>query len=258
MTPAPVESINRAVLLLEKLSEAGPEGVALAHLCRELGMNKSTAYRALNTMRTRGFVEQNPNGDYQLGPTAIGMSRRWFSAGSLTEQLHPALVAIARELGELTHLGVLSGDRVVYIDKVEPEKPIRVWSQVGRAVPAANTALGRAILSQRGLTDRLLTCFITDGQDPTRLLEAVAEARLNGFSTEVQENEPGIACIGVPILGNDHAIAAMSVTMLAEALDEASIRRATEIITRVVPPLLPSSLHLPTALLAHHDEQHIS
>lgn len=246
--PAPVEAIDRALQLLTALAEAGPEGASLAELCRDLGMNKSTAYRALTTMRTRGFVNQNSDGDYQLGPVGISMGRHWFSAGSLAEQIHPALVALSRDLGELTHLGVLSGDEVVYVDKVEPDKPIRVWSQVGRAVPAANTALGRALLSHRGLDQHTLDTFLPSGADTPRLHEVIDDAARRGWSSEVHENEPGVACIGVPILGNGRAVAALSVTMLAEELDQLCVRRVIDSILRVVSPLLPAALRLPPQL----------
>lgn len=246
--PAPVEAIDRALQLLAALAEAGPDGSSLAELCRSLDMNKSTAYRALTTMRIRGFVNQTSEGEYQLGPVAVSMGRHWFSADSLAEQLHPALVALSRELGELTHLGILSGDEVIYVDKVEPDKPIRVWSQVGRSVPAANTALGRALLSHRGLGERTLDTFLPAGADTARLHEVIDQAARRGWSSEVHENEPGVACIGVPILGNGRAVAALSVTMLADELAPESVRRVIDSVRTVVTPLLPPSLQLPAQL----------
>lgn len=246
--PAPVEAIDRALQLLTALADAGPQGASLAQLCRDLGMNKSTAYRALTTMRTRGFANQTPDGDYQLGPVGISMGRNWFSAGSLAAQIHPALVALSRDLGELTHLGVLSGDTIVYVDKVEPDKPIRVWSQVGRAVPALNTALGRALLSHRDLDAHTMETFLPAGGDTSHILEQISLAEERGWACEVHENEPGVACIGVPLLANGRAIAALSVTMLLADLDTKIVRRVIGSIRKVAAPLLPSSLQLPAQL----------
>ena len=89
--PAPVEAIDRALALLGALSQAGPEGTSLVALCRDLGMNKSTAYRALATMRTRGFGSQDAVGSDRLGPGAGGLSASHFEPYSLVQVLVPAL-----------------------------------------------------------------------------------------------------------------------------------------------------------------------
>lgn len=246
--PAPVEAIDRALALLSGLSEAGPEGTTLVALCRDLGLNKSTAYRALSTMRARGFVSQDPDGSYRLGPVAVGLGAQYFGPASLSQLIHPALLVLARDLDELVHLGVLNGDRVVYVDKVEPDKSIRVWSQVGRSVPVATTSLGRAILAYKHLPDEQLDAFVEDGGDPARLRQAVAGARQRGYATEIEENEPGIACLGVPILADGSAVAALSVTMLANTLDDHRMAEVAERVAELVPPRLPDGLELPTQL----------
>ena len=248
--PAPVEAIDRALALLGALSQAGPEGTSLVALCRDLGMNKSTAYRALATMRTRGFVSQDADGSYRLGPAAVGLGASYVGPSSLAQLLHPALLVLARDLDELVHLGVLNGDRVIYVDKVEPEKAIRVWSQVGRNVPAATTSLGRAILAYRGVPNDQLDAFVGPGDDPALLRRAVADARRRGYATELEENEPGIACLGVPILADGVAVAALSVTMLANNLDAQRMAKVAARVAVLVPPRLPDELHLPEELVA--------
>ncbi len=246
--PAPVEAIDRALALLEALAQAGPEGVPLAALCRDLGMNKSTAYRALSTMRARGFVAQDADAIYRLGAAAVDLGAHYFGPDSLAQLLHPALLLLARDLDELVHLGVLVGDRVVYIDKVEPDKAIRVYSQVGRNVPAATTSLGRAILAYSGIPDNQLDAFAGPDDDPQVLRRAVASARQRGYATEIEENEAGIACLGVPILRSGAPVAALSVTMLAHTLDDQRIADVAARVAQVVPPRLPEMLGLPPQL----------
>lgn len=246
--PAPVEAIDRALALLSGLAEAGPEGTTLVALCRDLGMNKSTAYRALATMRARGYVSQDADGSYRLGPAAVGLGAQYFGPASLAQLVHPALLVLARDLDELVHLGILNGDRVVYVDKVEPEKSIRVFSQIGRNVPVATTSLGRAILAYKQLPDDQLDAFVPAGADSSRLRQALAEARRRGYATEIEENEPGIACVGVPILAEGSAVAALSVTMLSNTLDEHRMAEVAARVATLVPPRLPDGLELPPEL----------
>ena len=69
-------------------------------------------------------------------------------------------------------------------------------------MPAATTSLGRAILAYRGVPNDQLDAFVGPGDDPALLRRAVADARRRGYATELEENEPGIACLGVLILAD--------------------------------------------------------
>lgn len=105
-----------ALALLGALSQAGAGGHPLVALCRD--RPSATAYRALATMRTR-VVSQDADGSYRLGPAAVGLGASYFGPSSLAQLLHPALLVLARDLDERAP-GVLNGDRVIYVDKVEP------------------------------------------------------------------------------------------------------------------------------------------
>ncbi len=255
-TPSPIEAIDRALLLLDELSTAGAQGRSLADLAHILRINKSTAYRALVTLRTRGYAQQDAHtGNYLLGPAAIALGTRYLEGDSLALLLHPALVALSREVDELVHLGVLASDQVLYIDKVEPEHAIRVWSQIGRTVPVASTSLGRALLAYRGTEREQLSAYMSALPPDRRLDEEqvwrrIEAARQLGYATEYMENEPGIACIGVPILRGSTAVAAVSITAPAERMTDPRVRELAGMVAHVVPPMLPLGLRLPEPISA--------
>ncbi len=255
-TASPIEAIDRALLLLNELSAAGAKGASLADLAQALGINKSTAYRALFTLRARNYAQQDADtGHYLLGAAAIALGTRYLEGDSLALLLHPALVALSREVDELVHLGVLAADQVLYIDKVEPDRAIRVWSQIGRTVPVASTSLGRALLAYRGTEREQLAAYMS-ALPPDRTLDEAAvwqrieAARRVGYATEFMENEPGIACIGVPILRGSTAVAAVSITAPAERMTGPRVRELAVSVASVVPPLLPVGLRLPGPISA--------
>ncbi|MCC6495512.1 MAG: IclR family transcriptional regulator [Propionibacteriaceae bacterium] len=244
-----VEAIDRALVLLVALADAGPQGASLAALAERAGMPKATAYRALSTLRLRGFADQAlDSSDYLLGPAAIDLADRNFGTQNLAHAIHPALVALSHAAGELVHLGVLAGDSVRYLDKVEPERAIRVWSAVGQQVPVASSALGRALLAARGVPLEHLGSYLTGLGDRKvtldRLREAVDSARRLGFAMELGENEPDVACVGVAILRGSHPIAALSVTAPADRMTPERRFELFELIRSIVPPLLPGGLSL--------------
>jgi DNA-binding IclR family transcriptional regulator len=245
MTDGPrVEAIDRALMLLTALAEAGPDGAPLTELSSTTGVNKSTAYRALSTLRARGFATQSETtGDYRLGATAMTLGERFLTPQSLAQSLHPALVTLSREADELVHLGVLVGDEVLYVDKVEPERAIRVFSEIGRRTSAATSAMGRALLAARGVPHDQLAAYLRHGTLSIDQLAAVlAITRSRGFSTELEENERGVACLGAALMRGSEAVAALSITMPVERLTERRQSELAALIRTLLPPLLPEGL----------------
>lgn len=242
---SPVEAVDRAIVVLEALAPAGARGVPLAELAAGLGLNKTTVHRTLAALRFRGFVVQDPTtGVYRLGPGALRLGDDFLAEENLPVLLHPALMALSDAVDELVHLGVLSGTQVVYLDKVEPERPVRVWSAVGRRSPAATTALGRALLAFRGADRTRLTGYL-DGGDPGPVRSALESARARGYATEHEENEPGISCVAVPLLRSGSAVAAVSVTAPSERMTAERVAALHTRMCEVLPPLLPAGLALP-------------
>ncbi|MBX9245004.1 IclR family transcriptional regulator [Actinotalea ferrariae] len=245
-SPSPVEAVDRALRVLEALAAAGPHGASLAELAAGLGLNKTTIHRTLAALRHRGFAMQEPSGRYALGPAATRLGDDYFGEENLPVLLHPALVALSREVDELVHLGVLSGREVVYLDKVEPERPVRVWSAIGRRSPAVTTALGRALLAHRGTDRAALAGYLAAADvDPAHVWAVLERARRDGFATEVEENEAGISCVAVPLLRGGAAVAAVSVTAPADRMTGERFASLRDRMADVLPPLLPAGLTLP-------------
>jgi IclR family transcriptional regulator, acetate operon repressor len=248
---SPVESVDRALLTLQVLARAGARGMTLADLAHALGLNKSTVHRVLAALRYRGFVTQDPaTGAYALGSSATRLADDFLGDENLPALLHGALVALCGVADELVHLGVLSGTHVVYVDKVEPERSVRVWSAVGRRSPAVTTALGRALLAFRGTDRSALAAYVraagdSVAVDPDHVWDVLEQARGRGYATEVEENEVGISCVAVPLLRSGSAVAAVSVTAPADRMTPARVASLHAQIREVLPPLLPAGLHLP-------------
>ncbi|PFG33815.1 IclR family transcriptional regulator [Sanguibacter antarcticus] len=251
---SPMNSVDKALLALQDLSRAGRAGLSLSTLATHLGLNKTSLHRTLAALRHRGFVDQDPEtGNYVLGAAAAALSSAFFADENLPGLLHTAVVALSREADELVHLGVLSGAEMLYVDKVEPARSLRVWSAVGRRQPAATTALGRAVLSHRDL-DRVSVDLYAGTQMPTeRLLDVLATARTHGYATEDQENEQGISCLAVPLLRDGVPVAAMSITAPSERMTPARHRELVAAFAHAVPAHLPAGIYLPDAIVAGRD-----
>ena len=243
--PSPVEAVDRALRVLEALAAAGPGGASLGDLAVSLGLHKTTVHRTLAALRHRGYASQEPTGRYVLGAAATRLGDDYLAEENLPLLLRPALLALGREVDELVHLGVLSGREVVYLDKVEPERPVRVWSAVGRHRPAVTTALGRALLAYRGVDRAALDAYLAPDVDAGHVWDALERARRTGAATEVEENEPGIACVAVPLLRTGAAVAAVSVTAPVDRMTPERVEALRTAMLVVLPPLLPDGVTVP-------------
>ncbi len=232
-SPPPVTSLDRALDVLEAVATAGPEGMALGTVAARTGINKGSVHRLISGLVRRGYVIQNDEDrTYVLGEAPHRLVRSFSAEANLPVLFRPLLLELSRQTEELVHLGMLDGRRVVYLDKIEPERSVRVWSRVGRRVHIATTALGRALTAAGPHSDSLIDSLVAEA-DPdgrqsdlgSRFKAAVDHARRRGWAIENQENEAGIACVGIALVSSTSSDVAISVTgpserMTAERLDE--------------------------------------
>jgi IclR family acetate operon transcriptional repressor len=238
----PVGSVDKALALIELLADAGPDGMALRDVVEASGLNKASAHRTLQALQHRGFAEQGSNQRYRLGSRPALLVERFQREENLPTLFRPALLAICQEVQELVHLGILDGRNVLYLDKVEPDRTLRVWSRIGRQVSVLTTALGRAMVAGEGAPDALLSVYTADADTVVadNFRRAVSEARLCGYATEREENEAGICCVGVALRRSTGRPVAVSITgpsnrMGADRLDSLG-HRLREVLQISAPP----------------------
>ena len=241
-TDPPVGSVDKALALIELLAEAGPDGMALRDVVEASGFNKASAHRTLQALQHRGFAEQDTDQRYRLGSRPALLVARFQREENLPTLFRPALLAICQEVQELVHLGILEGRNVLYIDKVEPDHTLRVWSRVGRQVSVLTTALGRAMVAGEGTSDAQLSVYTAEADSAVaeKFRRAVQDARAHGYAAEREENEAGICCVGVALTRPTGRSVAVSITgpsdrMGAGRLDELG-RRLREVLRDSAPP----------------------
>ncbi|MGV4348706.1 IclR family transcriptional regulator [Trueperella pyogenes] len=259
-TPKPLASVSRALALVEYLATRTPEGTALGTIAADMHLNKATAYNTLATLRERNWVEQDSaTGFYRLGDGIAPIAAYRTSTRHTVEQLRPYLENIGRRFNELVHLGQLIDTDVVYLDKVEPDRPIRVVSAVGKRVTAVTTSLGRALIGAFPDRDAQLGWYLQAPEITARTKATQKEIRRSvlenfvnldeaGWTEEIEENEPGIACVGVPLIGPTKNFA-ISISAPAERMPP-DYRAELAAGIREELDRLPADLHLHTRPLS--------
>jgi DNA-binding IclR family transcriptional regulator len=202
----PVKSADRTLDVLEALAAYdGPQ--SLGDLTRALDIPKSSLHGILRTMVHRGWVESDGTGTrFRLGLRAVQVGASYVDGDDAVARFAGVLDRLAARFGETVHYGRLSGPDVTYLAKRESVHPLRLYSAIGRRLPAHATALGKALLARRDDVDDLLTwplSALTENTitDRAALHAELALVRFQGWAADRQENTVGISCFAVALSG---------------------------------------------------------
>ncbi len=144
-------SVDKAFELVHAVSDAGRDGITLGALASRAGIAVSTAHRYVTSLLELGVLDRDPAGSYRLGVTLIMLAGQYLDEDGLRAAARPYLSELVELSGETVHLGVLVGEQIVYVDKVESAESIRLVSHIGKRAPLHCTAMGKAMLALLGL-----------------------------------------------------------------------------------------------------------
>jgi IclR family transcriptional regulator, acetate operon repressor len=201
-----IQSVDRALFLLETIAEAGGEAT-LTDLATRTGLNISTCHHLLATLIQRGFAAKVPGRRlYALGARILYLGHTCLQV-DLPRRAQPYLETINRITGETVHLAALQGDTVVTLAVREARHAVRVeTSKVGRLEVPHATSMGKAILAwlpedetRRILAHGMKRCTDNTITEFGALLESLRAVRRNGYAIDREEFRPGVICIGAAI-----------------------------------------------------------
>lgn len=184
------------------------EGLGVTELATRLKLHKNNVFRLLATLNTRGYVDQDPRtGNYRLGVKTFEMGQVFLAQTGILDQARPVMDELSKACNETVYISVLRDDRVVYMDICETTHSVRVANRVGSLLPAHCTAVGKAQLAYlsedelgriftkprlAGLTENTIT-------DRAKLYAHLKSVAKKGYALDLEEQEVGVLCIGVPV-----------------------------------------------------------
>lgn len=222
-----VQVINRALDILEQLSQSA-KPIGPTEISKSTGISKSTVCRLLFTLYTREYVERHEtDGKYSIGPKLIALVSCYIGSLELQTEARPYLSMLASDLNLTTHLGILDGNEVIYIEKLDHFPTKQLYSQIGYRVPAYCSSLGKCLLSRYSGEDlkRIIGCSRFKTYTPNTLpdMEALKkqlrQIRDQGWAMDNQEYEKDHMCVGAPIYDyRGEIIAAVSASGTSEVI----------------------------------------
>jgi IclR family transcriptional regulator, acetate operon repressor len=215
-----VQSLLRALSVLQVLAE-DDEGYRLVDLAERAGLSTSTTHRLLTTLEQRRFVQFDREANlWHVGVECFAVGAAFARRRNFAQIALPIMRRLRDATGETVNLGLLDQGDVVFLTQVESREVMRAITRPGGRMPLPCTAMGQAILSAMGEREvaqimhrhglpRLTQNSIAR---PTKLREALEEARRVGYAVDHEENSVGLRCVAAVIYDeNVQPLAAVSV-----------------------------------------------
>jgi DNA-binding IclR family transcriptional regulator len=213
------QSLGRALQILASLGEGDR---SLDQLATELDVHKTTVLRLLRTMEAERFVRRDEAHRYRLGSRLFALADAAREQHVVREVAAPHLRQLNQKTGQTVHLAAWENGEVIYIDKLDSVRSVRMYSQVG--VPAALhcTAVGKVLLAAQPKRQREALLASLDYHpftpqtitEPGALRDELDEVRAQGWAQDRAEHESFINCIGAPVTDhNGRIVGAVSISV---------------------------------------------
>jgi DNA-binding IclR family transcriptional regulator len=234
------QTVRRAMSIIECISERPSSIGDVAEL---LGVHKSTALRLLQSLEP-GFARRLEDGRWTVGVQLIAIAQRALDSIDVRAVAHPYLQRLSALAGQTVHLGQLIGDDVVYVDKVDGQGQVRMYSRIGRTASMHASGVAKAIVAflEEPLLETVLEGIDFQRYTPTTVTplpefrRELSAIRDRGWATDDGEFEEFINCVAAPVRNSDGTVrAAVSIAapkMMASLTD----------LEQLVPELLTTTL----------------
>lgn len=219
-----LRSVGTALDVLECFALDSELGVS--DIARRLGVAKSTAHRVLQTLLSRGFIEQDgETGLYRLGIHIYELGTLAHARNGIRHAALPTLRQVASVTGLTVNLAIPDGPDIVFVERIENRDGVRILGNFGRRLPAHTTSSGKVIAAFNASVDQARR---TAGFPPragrtirteTDWVKDLDGIRRDGYAVARSESFDGASSIAVPVLERGVAVAGISVFGPSEIID---------------------------------------
>jgi DNA-binding IclR family transcriptional regulator len=204
---------------------------AIAHAQRPLSVSEfsvllnvpqPTAHRIVRMLEIENILAREPDSRrYGPGNRLASLSLGLISISVRLAPRRAILEELSQAVGETCNFGVLTGNHLVYLDRVEAGWPFGLRFEPGSRVPLHCTSMGKLFLSfltpeqrRRLLASTPLHTYTENTiTDPERLEQEFARIRASDISTDDQEFLAGVVCVAVPVRSaSGNVVAALAIS----------------------------------------------
>ena len=200
--------------------------LSLAQITRQLEMNKTTAYRLVNTLVVLGYLEKHPQTKtLRIGQQALTLGHRFSQSFELLQLTKPLIDKTYSRLKVTIDSALWNGSALLALYRREAPDTLSFRHPIiSRALHARS--MGKAVLAH--LSPEELSLFLKENPlvshtpntivQKSELTSQLETVRYRGYSINVEEYIIGIISLGAPLLdySKKKVVGAISFDLLAD------------------------------------------
>lgn len=230
---APMRPVGLALSLVERVAEWQPIGGS--ELARRTGLPKATVHRLLMALEAYGWLERDggarPLWSVTIKPISIGGRAIEHKSGLRMAALS-VMDALRHETGETVHLGLLQGDNILLIERIDGINSVNIFLPTGTSWDLSWSSSGKCVLANLPIerqeafmaTPRYRRKSETDIIPPDVLRAELALIRDRGYAISLGLPPAASSSLGAPIFDkHGQAFAGISITGSANRLRESEL-----------------------------------
>jgi DNA-binding IclR family transcriptional regulator len=205
-----MRTVQRVTALIRTLESSAALGVSV--LARAIDADKATTHRILRALYAEGWVEQDSQRKYRLGPALTQLRHEVPLRSDIVAAATSVLDDLLGEVDETCFLSGRQGHENV-VDLVrESTKEMRVVSEVGRRIPLHSGAAGKVLVAfekevtRARLLEHERQLLEEQGASFEEFLRDLDRVRKTGWCYDPGTFSPGIAGLAAPIIFDDETI----------------------------------------------------
>ncbi|HZG14240.1 MAG TPA: IclR family transcriptional regulator [Candidatus Bathyarchaeia archaeon] len=168
---------------------------------------KTSVHRMVKTLEEMGFLQKDAQGRYSLGLLFLQFGQLVADRLDIRHLALPFMNQLRDEVGEAVNLIVKDGPDAIYIEKVDTQHPVRMYTKIGRRAPLYAGACARVILAF--LPDEEREQYLGEIElkpigkgtivEHRTLCDVVEQSRHLGYTISYSELENETAAVAAPI-----------------------------------------------------------
>ncbi|WP_144108206.1 IclR family transcriptional regulator [Paraburkholderia sp. BCC1886] len=170
--------VERAFRVLRFIAEGGSTA-NLSDVARQIGLNRITVMRLLESLKTAGLIEADGagGGSYRLAMPFLTLAARALGGADLTARARRILPGLVEQTGLSAYLAVLEGAEIVYLLCETPDTPLVSRIRAGSRLTAHRATPGLAMLAAlpRGAVETLYAAHPGHDEPDWRVLNAALD-----------------------------------------------------------------------------------
>ncbi|WP_018924371.1 IclR family transcriptional regulator [Salsuginibacillus kocurii] len=202
-----LSSVTNAMKILNIFKVSERKELSFTEITTITRIPKSTAHRLITSLKSEGFLSQNPRtGKYRLGLTLLTLGGIVSVHKQTYQEAFPFLEQLVREINETCHICLLEERDVVFFQRVHRKDPDHLITEEGRKGPVHCTSEGLILLAYQdkahqervlsGPLKRYTECTTTD---PPQLRSRLTRIAKEGYAWCEGEYFKDYTSIAVPI-----------------------------------------------------------